>query len=222
MSSPLRKALILASNSPRRKALLALGGRDFEVRPADVDESVQAGETPQAYVQRLAVEKVQKVGKKLRAGLVLAADTTVADEGRIFGKPEDAEDAREMLSSMRGKRHMVYTGLALLDAKSGEVVGDLATSEVPMRAYSDEEMEAYIASGDPFDKAGAYAIQHEGFHPVVDIQQCYANVVGLPLCHAQRNLDKLAQAFDVDIAAACQTHLGYECPVYAEVLSWEQ
>ena len=222
MSNPLGKALILASNSPRRKALLALGGRDFEVRPADVDESVQAGESPQAYVQRLAVEKAQKVAENLDSGLVLAADTTVADEGRILGKPEDAEAAREMLSSMRGKRHTVYTGLALLDAESGEVLGDLAISEVPMRDYGDEEMEAYIASGDPFDKAGAYAIQHEGFHPVENLKQCYANVVGLPLCHVQRNLDKLAQGFDVDIAAACQTHLGYECPVYAEVLNWEQ
>ena len=215
--------LILASNSPRRRELLALGGWGFETRPADVDETPLAGEAPQDYVQRLAVEKARAVGQLLEEdSLIVAADTTVAMDGRIMGKPGDAAEAREMLTALRGRSHQVYSGIALLRSSDGEVQVDLASSEVPMRDFSDAEMEAYIESGDPFDKAGAYAIQNHSFAPVEGFGGCYANVMGLPLCHLVRNLQKWELAFSAEIPTACQAHLGYDCHVYNEVLIWEQ
>ncbi len=214
--------LILASNSPRRKELLALGEWPFEVRPADVDESVLPNEAPRDYVSRVAFDKAQVVASEINEGWVLAADTTVVLDGAILGKPHDADTARRMLKELRGHEHDVFTGLTIINAASGEQMSDLAASRVPMRNYSDAEMEAYIESGDPMDKAGAYAIQHKGFHPVEGMQQCFANVVGLPLCHLTRSLRKLMLNFEVDIPAACQAHLDYKCPIFDEVLAWEQ
>jgi MAF protein len=215
--------LVLASQSPRRVALLGLGERPFAMRPMDIDESAREGETAKDYVLRLAEEKARAAAEgQDRDCLILAADTTVVFEGEILAKPGDAAEARAMLERLGGTSHMVYTGIALLRTSDGALRVDLAETEVPMRAYSVEEIEAYIATGDPFDKAGAYAIQHEGFHPVEDLAGCYANVVGLPLCHVARNLAKWEGEFRVDIPAACQAHLGYDCPVFNEVLNWEQ
>ncbi len=216
------KRLILASNSPRRKELLAFGDLPFEVRPADVDESVLPDEAPGNYVSRVAFAKAQLVAEALDAGWVLAADTTVVLDERILGKPHNAETARRMLRDLRGRSHDVFTGLTIMNAATGEQISDLAASRVPMRNYSDEEMEAYIASGDPLDKAGAYGIQHKGFHAVENMQQCFANVVGLPLCHLTRSLRKWNFAFDLDIPGACRAHFDYECPIFDEVLKWEQ
>ncbi len=213
--------IILASNSPRRKELLALGGKQFETRPADVDETPQPGETPPTYVKRLAIEKAQQVAADVAEdSIIVAADTTVVHGGRILGKPVDTAEAREMLLSMRAGKHDVYSGLALLRTSDEAILTDLAFSKVPMREYSDEEIEAYIESGDPFDKAGAYGIQNEGFHPVAGLAACYANVMGLPLCHLSRNLAKWDLAFSTEISEACQAHLGYDCPVFDEVLTW--
>lgn len=216
------QALILASNSPRRRELLSLAEWHFEVRPADVDESVLPGESPQDYVSRVAADKARVIGSQLDEGLVLAADTTVVLDGEILGKPHNPARARQMLTALRGREHIVYSGLALLNARTGESQHDLATSRVPMRDYSDAEMDAYIASGDPLDKAGAYGIQHKGFRAVDGMQECFANVVGFPLCHLTRNLRKWGLAFEVDLAVACQAHLDYECPIYEEVLQWQQ
>ncbi len=214
--------LILASSSPRRRELLSLAEWPFEVRAADVDERVLPGESPQAYVARVAADKARVVAEGLREGLVLAADTIVVLDGEIIGKPHTPEKAREMLSALRGREHMVYTGLTMLNARTGEMQDDLAASCVPMRNYSDEEMDAYIASGDPLDKAGAYGIQHKGFHAVEGMQECFANVVGFPLCHLTRNLRKWGFTFEVELHSACQAHLGYDCPIYEEVLEWKQ
>lgn len=218
-----RPTLILASNSPRRRELLALGGWSFEAQAADVDEDPREGEAPPDYVLRLAQEKAHAVGRDMTGdAVVLAADTTVVLDGRILGKPADAAEAEQMLGELRGLSHQVFTGLALLRTATGEMITDLAESQVPMRDYSPAEMAAYIASGDPFDKAGGYAIQNGQFNPVADFNHCYANVMGLPLCHLQRSLEMWGLAFEEDISANCQTHIEYNCPVYETILTWKQ
>lgn len=215
--------LILASGSPRRRDLLLLTGQVFSVRPAQVNETICLAEDPQANVRRLAREKAEAVGNTLKgkSTLALAADTEVVLDGKIFGKPADSREAKRMLVELQGRRHMVYTGICLLRTSDGARLDDLASTEVPMRNYSDEEMDVYIASGDPLDKAGAYAIQHAGFHPVQEMTGCFANIVGMPLCHLQRTLQKWDLHFDVDLPDACQKYLAYECPVSKKILNWE-
>ena len=212
---------MLASNSPRRRQLLGLTGLDFSVYPADVDETPFDGEPANAYVQRLAASKARAVGAQAASdSLVIAADTTVVDGNQILGKPVDNADAARMLRQLRGRTHQVYTAVAVL--RNAELMVECCGTDVPMRHYSDAEMQAYIESGDPLDKAGAYAIQHPGFHPVENLQGCYANVVGLPLCHLVRALRK----FDIELASglpsACQSTLGYECPIYEALLQTER
>lgn len=214
--------LYLASNSPRRKQLMALGGWKFERRVVEIDESPLTGESPDEYVVRLAESKARAACPGVeRAAIVIAADTTVADEDEILGKPDDAKQAEAMLRRLRGRTHRVYTALAILHVADGEMLTDLCVTKVPMREYSDKEMMAYIASGDPMDKAGAYAIQHPGFKPVENLQGCYANVVGLPLCHLTRTLREVNILPDADIPQSCQDNLNYNCPVYYRVLRGE-
>jgi MAF protein len=213
--------LVLASASPRRQKLLALGGWAFEVRPADADETPLAGETPEAFVRRLSRTKAETAAAGLAApALVIAADTTVVCDGQILNKPADAAEAERMLGQLRGRAHDVLTGLTLLDTASGAVSTDVARSRVPMRAYSDEELRAYVASGDPLDKAGAYAIQHPDFQPVAraEFGDCFANVMGLPLCHLLRRLPALGVDALTDLPAACQQFLSYQCPVSEQIL----
>jgi MAF protein len=209
--------VILASNSPRRHQLLGLTGLGFIVIPADVDETPLQDESPADYVKRLAAGKAQAVRSQLENdALVIAADTTVVDDGQILGKPIDERDAARMLVQLRGRTHQVYTGLAVI--RDGKLIVDVCGTDVPMRQYSDEEMQAYISSGDPLDKAGAYAIQHAGFHPVDELQGCYANVVGLPLCHLLRTLQAMNVILSDDIPQACQETLVYQCPIFEWVL----
>ncbi|MBX3005259.1 MAG: septum formation protein Maf [Anaerolineales bacterium] len=215
--------LILASTSPRRKELLGLFGQPFEVMPADINEDVLPGEVPSDYVVRLARGKAQAIAARLEArqAIVIAADTTVVHAGEIIGKPQDAADAERILRALRGHAHEVYSGLCLLNTASGAEVAELAFSPVPMRNYSDSEMSAYIASGEPLDKAGAYGIQNASFHPVEDFSGCFANVAGLPLCHLLRNWLRWGMPLAVDVPAACQHHLHYACPVSQPILNWE-
>ena len=219
MNKPL---LVLASNSPRRRELLALGGWMFHSQPADVDESQRPGEAPEAYVMRLAESKARACTESAHADLtILAADTAVVNGKAILGKPKDKAEAVEMLKNLRGRIHQVYTGIAVLRLSDGTLFTDLCITDVPMRAYRDDEIETYVASGDPLDKAGAYAIQNARFHPVEAMQGCYASVMGLPLCHLTRSLHKLDIAPRTDIAAACQSALGYTCPISSAVLCGE-
>jgi MAF protein len=214
--------LILASNSPRRKELLALGGQTYRVVPTDVDESTIEGEDPREYVKRLALGKAKVAASNLNEpAVILAADTTVVFRGAILGKPMDAKDAVRILKLLRDETHKVFTAIVILKVPDNDVLVDLAETDVPMRNYSDEEIQAYVATGDPLDKAGAYAIQHAGFHPVSSMQACYANVIGLPLCHLQRSLQKWGLSFERDLSTACQNHLSYECPVTAKILDWQ-
>ena len=208
---------ILASNSPRRKELLTLLGWPFEVIPADIDESRKAGEPPVDYVRRLACEKARAIAAG-HAGLILAADTIVVDGDELLGKPVDDAGARRMLTQLRGRTHQVYTGIALVDTASGESLDKVCRTDVPMRDYSDAELDAYIQTGDPLDKAGAYAIQHNGFHPVDSLQGCYASVMGLPLCHLVVSLRQFGWDAPDDLPARCQQTLHYRCPVFEEIL----
>lgn len=212
---------VLASNSPRRRKLFACTGWTFITRPADLDETVLPGEAPVDYVLRLALEKARAAACAAPAGaLVFGSDTTVVYGGQILGKPLHAADAGRMLRQLRGHVHQVLTGLAVLDPASGRVVRDVCASPIEMRAYSDEEIEAYVASGDPLDKAGAYAIQHAGFHPVTQFADCYAGVMGLPLCHLQRlTAAGFGRTPPADVPAACQAELGYACPVFKRIFA---
>ena len=205
------KNLILASTSPRRKELFALFGFSFNVIPADIDESQRFGESPPDYVLRLACEKAQKVAKET-VGLVLAADTIVVDGDELLGKPANEADAKRMLQQLRGRTHQVFTGIALVDTKTGDSYDDVCRTDVPMRAYSDAEIDAYIATGDPMDKAGAYAIQHPGFHPVEGLEGCFASVMGLPICHLVPGLRRLGLEIPDDLPQRCEAYLDYRCP----------
>ncbi len=189
MTSTSTSALLtLASASPRRRQLLGLLGLPVRVAPADVDERVRAGEAPAEYVLRLARAKAEAVAAE--EGLVLAADTTVVIDGQVVGKPGDAAEAERMLWSLRGREHQVLTGLVLLDPARGRRHEEVVESLVPMRAYSRAEVSAYVASGRPLDKAGAYGIQDPDFMPVdMDrLRGCATNVMGLPLCRVVRTL----------------------------------
>lgn len=212
-------ALILASSSPRRQHLLALSGWTFNVSPADVDETPIHGEEPDQYVLRVAEEKARAIKENYSHDqIIIAADTTVAHQGKILGKPVDSAEARQVLQSLRNQSHQVYTGISIYDPATDHFISDLATTDVPMRNYSDDEIDSYILTGDPFDKAGSYAIQHPEFRPVDQLEGCYANVVGLPLCHLLRNLEKLDIQSQTDLPIACQKDLGFDCPVTQQIL----
>jgi len=211
------KIILLASGSPRRRELLERLGLPFERTSADIDEAVREGEAAADYTIRLSQEKAQAALKHAPENrIVLAADTTVADGPAILGKPVDADDARAMLKQLRGRTHQVYTALTLIEVGTGRSVTDVAVTDVPMRNYSDEEIEAYIASGDPFDKAGGYAIQNAAFHPVNALSGCYSNVVGLPMCRLVRALRQLGVEPTVDLHAICWTQFDYDCPAVGE------
>lgn len=172
--------LILASASPRRRDLLTHIGFEFEIVPADVDESVPDGERDVATIAReLARRKAAAIAPDYPDDIVLAADTIVVDGEELLAKPESAEDAWRMLRQLRGRRHEVITGIAV--ASGDDIRLDHVSTGVLMRDYSDEEIEASIARGAPFDKAGGYAIQDPVFNPVERFDGCYCNVVGLPL-----------------------------------------
>lgn len=203
--------------------MLAFGGWKFKVSPAEVDESQVPGEPPGAFVLRLAKAKAHACAASTGETLtILAADTAVVDGNTILGKPKDAAEARKMLLRLRGRTHQVYTGIAVLKKSAGYLGMDLCVTDVPMRAYSDREMETYIASGDPLDKAGGYAIQDPGFHPVGSLNGCYASVMGLPLCHLTRSLQKIEITPKKDIPLECRSCLGYACPIFTQVLRGEQ
>lgn len=219
MDTPL---LVLASNSPRRRQLLGWLDLSFSTTSADIDETPAVGEKPADYVLRLAEEKSRACARFAPfGGIVLAADTTVADGDQIIGKPLDLEDARRILRRLRNRTHMVHTAIVLSIPSRGTCITELCSTAVKMRAYTDEEIAAYIATGDPLDKAGAYAIQNGDFSPVSRINGCYASVMGLPLCHLERSLRKLGFGSRNAVPFRCQRELAYTCPIYRQVLSGE-
>ena len=192
--------LLLASASPRRRELLATLGAAFEVAPADVDESTEERD-PVRIAEGLALRKARAVAAptppartgEVREGarrVILAADTIVVDGWEVLGKPADADAARATLERLRGREHDVVTGVAVV---AGEhATADFARTAVRMRDYGDDEIAAYIERGEPFDKAGSYAIQDEAFHPVAATAGCVCSVIGLPLWTTRRLLRVVA------------------------------
>lgn len=205
--------MILASASPRRRALLSLLGLPFEIAEAGVEEGRVEGESPQEMVIRLSKAKAEAVASRLRRGIVIASDTIVVLGGEVLGKPASPEEAVDMLRRLRGREHEVCSGLALLEVGSGRFYTACDKTHVHMRFYSDEEIAAYIATGDPLDKAGAYAIQDATFHPVARIEGCYASVMGLPLGLVAQVLRafSLPVPSDEALASACSAFTGHPC-----------
>jgi septum formation protein len=198
--------LILASASPRRRRLLAHLGLPFDVVEPDIDESDLAGR-PERVALRLAVAKARAVSEDHPDATVLAADTVVAHRGVLLGKPRDAAEAEATLKRLRGRVHRVVTAVAVLPPGHRRSFVDHAVTRVTMRRYIDAEIAASIARGDPFDKAGAYAIQDERLAPVASHDGCYCNVVGLPLWTAVRLLGRAG----LDITHISVTDLLPQC-----------
>ena len=179
--------IILASGSPRRRELLTLIGLDHEIRATNVDESIVAGEAPRAYAERLAREKAVAVGES--GAVVLGFDTIVVVDGKVLGKPRDEADATRMLTALSGRSHLVMTAVAV--SSGGEVISDVVQVDVTFRALTAGEIEAYIKTGEPMDKAGAYGIQGYGATIVDRVDGDYFAVMGLPLNRMVRLLESL-------------------------------
>lgn len=184
-----RWILYLASSSPRRRQLLSQAGIPFVpfVVPVDEDALTEEYDGPLGLLgEYLAQQKALDAARELRdrgkIGLVLASDTTVLLDGRSLPKPRDLAEAKSMLETLRGREHVVATGIALAGPEPGRLVSDTSATRVLMRDYSDEEIARYVATGDPLDKAGAYSIQHPLFAPVARIVGCHLGVIGLPVC----------------------------------------
>lgn len=173
--------LILASASPRRKFLLSLLGVPFDIQPADVDETINEGANPEIAARVIARTKAEAARLSDMEAPILAADTIVVLDGRILGKPGTPDEARAMLGDLRAREHTVITAIALMPRGTTQPLSRHALTSVRMRAFSDAEVEASISSGEPFDKAGGYAIQDSNFVPVEAYNGCYCNVMGLPL-----------------------------------------
>ena len=212
----------LASNSPRRREMLAWVDWDLEASAANIDESRQPEESAQEYVLRLAVEKADyPIPGAGSDDIIIAADTIVVLDKEILGKPADEKEAYQMLSRLRAREHWVMTAIAVRSGDTGHVHQDICCTCVQMREYTDEEIKQYIASGDPMDKAGAYAIQSTTFHPVVDFYGCFASVMGMPLCHLERTLLKFSIYKPSGLALICQNHLKYNCSITDRVMAGE-
>ena len=199
--------------------MLSFIGIPFDVASADVDESLDPNESPRDYVLRLAEAKARALARNdAKAQIIIGSDTAVVDAGETLGKPRDKSEAESVLRQLRGRTHQVYTGIALYDERSDKVFSELCISDVPMRDYSDAEMDAYISTGDPMDKAGGYAIQNGDFAPVEHFDGCFASVMGFPLCHLARSLKKEGIEIDADLPQACSSSLNYECKISDAVL----
>lgn len=199
--------LILASASPRRRELLALLGVEFAIVPADIDEwAPERHPRAERLARGLAREKALAVAANHSGTVVLAADTVVVQKGQLLAKPADAAEARAMLEHLRRRDHRVITGVAVARGRRARVAH--AVTHVRMRDYANAEIDQYIARGEPFDKAGGYAIQDERFAPVAMYAGCYCNVVGLPLAL----VIQLLSAAGVNVPVSAPWHLTPECP----------
>ncbi len=186
--------IVLASRSPRRRELLERAGIRYVAMPADIDETSRAGESPAALSLRLACDKAEVVAKSVGAfprRLVLGSDTIVVLDGVVFGKPRDEQDAFRLLRELSGRRHRVITGIAIVDSSDLRTWQRAVETYVTMRPASDQELRNYVATGEPLDKAGAYAIQGSGRRLVAKIEGSETNVIGLPL---EETLELLREA----------------------------
>ncbi len=210
--------LVLASTSPRRQELISLLGIPFETVTPHVQEDVVSGQDAREVALRLARMKAEAVGAIEQGKTVVAADTVVVLGSQFMGKPADAAAASAMLRALRGREHEVISGLAVLDPARPTMGVEAVTTRVWMRHYRDEEIADYIRREEPYDKAGGYAIQDRLFHPVEEIEGCYANVMGLPLCHLYLRLKEMAFPLPTSPWRACQLHSGQPCLVAPQIL----
>ncbi|MFZ7102311.1 MAG: Maf family protein [Peptococcaceae bacterium] len=187
--------IILASASPRRQELLRQIKLPFEVKVSNVNEDLAINEKFEIWVQKLALLKAQAVAETIEKGVVIGADTIVVKDNRILGKPGSRGEAADMLNFLSGSIHQVMTGIALIDPEKERNFTDVEITEVRFKELTSQEITAYIASGEPMDKAGAYGIQGLGALLVEGIKGCYFNVVGLPLNRLARGL----KVMDVEV-----------------------
>jgi len=184
--------MILASASPRRKELLLQSGYKFKVIEPDVNENLKADEDPRDYITRISKEKVKSVARELDLNeIIIAADTIVLVEGLILGKPKDSHDAKRMLDILSGNQHSVISGFVIMNTSNNYFHSQTVETKVTFRNIAPDEIEGYIKTGEPFDKAGAYAIQGQGASLVKRIEGSYTNVVGLPLAEIVDILDSI-------------------------------
>jgi septum formation protein len=203
------RCLVLASGSPRRLELLGRLVNTFTVRVSGVPEFVDSGMDPAENVLAIARRKADAVAGLAGDFLVLAADTDVVLDGEILGKPIDDADAAAMLRRLRGREHEVLTAVVVVDPRNWQQWSEIARSTVRIRELSDAEIAAYVATGEPLDKAGGYAIQGEAASMVESVDGCYTNVVGLPLCATRRLL--IQAGLTVSTAVACTRLDGTRC-----------
>ena len=205
------RPLILASGSPRRRELLGALGLSFEVVVSDTPEPLDPSLSPESQALALAARKSRAVAAGAPGALVLGADTIVVLNGEMLGKPRDDDDAFRMLRGLSGHDHQVITGVALVDVGSSIEVASAASTTVRFRRLSDDDIARYVASGEPRDKAGGYAIQGLGATLIAGFDGCFTNVVGLPLCETSR----LLEAAGLPLSAsepACRRPDGSPCP----------
>jgi septum formation protein len=201
--------IVLASASPRRSQLLAGAGITFSVVPSDAPEDALPEETPQQHVKRLSLLKAREVARRpeVTGRWFIGSDTVVVRDQTILGKPADAREAAAMLRSLSGRCHCVVSGFAIIDRADGRETADAVTTVVRFRELTDREIQGYIATGEPFGKAGAYAIQGIGACLIPAIEGSYTNVVGLPLCEVIETLEQLGAVRLFDSIPPRSAHL---------------
>lgn len=187
------KKIILASKSPRRKWLLEQVGLDFEVIPSNFEENIEGQKFSRELIENLAYQKAKEVADRLSEGLIIGADTIVILKNNILGKPKDKEDAKRMLEMLSGKTHKVLTAVCVIDKDEDKTLINSCISKVTFKKLAKEEIEAYIQTKEPMDKAGSYGIQAYGSLFVEKVEGCYNNIVGLPL----NLLYEMLKAFNV-------------------------
>ena len=188
MTISLSASLILASASPRRQELLRSVGLKFKIIPAHINENGLAGEGPRQHVKRLAREKAMVIAKQYPEAWVLGADTIVVIDGIVLGKPENKTQARKMLQKLSGREHKVFTGFTIAHVAAEIYRTKVIQSAVQFKTISPKEMDWYVASDEPYDKAGGYAVQGQGAFFIKSIRGSYTNVIGLPLCEVLEEL----------------------------------
>jgi len=213
---------VLASQSPRRRELLGLCGYPFDIIVAEVDENSVSHPDPAQDCIQTAQLKANAIRNQFALSsrerlIVIAADTVVALDGQLLGKPKDTDEAHYMLVKLRDRTHQVHTGVVIKDLGSGQEELSSHTAVVTMRAYSEQEIYGYVASGDPLDKAGAYAIQNPRFKPVDKLDGCYLGVMGLSICHLLQLLEQFDLPFQTDLCTLDTVHQNYPCPIFNKI-----
>jgi len=214
---PLGRKIILASASPRRQQFMHHLGLEVEIIITDIDETPLADEMPLQLVERLAANKAQATIQRLEDDtpcLIVAADTVVALEDTILGKPANPAEATQMLTRLRDRAHQVYSSVSLLEITPngvGQQLTRVNTTDVRMRCYSDNEIHAYVASGDPMDKAGAYAIQNASFAPVQHLSGCVSGVIGLPLAMLRDMFTEFDVTLNQPLSPICDLYTNFKC-----------